>query len=589
MAAGTLLCALAGATSRAQAIDFGRLTGTVSDTDGNPLMGATVMLTGPQLGAREALGAVIERVTTDARGRFTIEDLAPGWYSLRVVSATRVPALRDKIRVAAGETTRQKFVLSDFFSPLRLQNAKPDFSTWDDDWKWILRTSDSTRPVLRFRRAEVESKGQQKVHLPGEVRVFGVTPGSLHEDTMSEEPGMGSVVAYLRPLSPGSDLLVAGSLDALGLQGSAFVASFRKNLISGDPEELSLTVHNLNFDGDGLPPAAEADGGRFGSAQGVVVSFVHTRRLSKSLTLTTGLEADYLNARGAAEILRPQLAADYQVSSATKVAFIYGPPPARRDGAVLDRVDTLSRFPRVSLQGSHPQLENVQHMEVAVQHRVGRNSRAGFAVYRDSVRNAAVWGAGQMNGSASAEADLLLLPNGEGNGVALNAGSYTGTGFRADYERQLGEYFEIAIAYAYGDALAPAGGMANSSEVGTLRATQIANYLRSQGTGEFSGRISARVPSCHTQIVTSYAWLPSGRVTVVDPYGMASMDFTPFLSVQIRQPLPTVAFLPAHFEALADFRNLLGQGSVAVAESDGNPVLLTSAYRTLRGGFSVRF
>lgn len=583
VAAGALLCAGLGAASHAAAVDFGRVIGTVSDSEGNPLMGATVLLMGPHLGATETIGSMIERVTTDAQGRFSIEHLAPGWYSLRIVSATRVPAMRDRVRVAAGETTKQKFVLGDFFSPLRLQKAKPDFSSWGDDWKWILRTSDVTRPVLRFDKVQQASKTQSRIPLPDE-RVIGLMPGA--HNSMSEDPGTTSVLAYLRPLGRNSDVLVAGSLSAVSVEGSSFVASFRRGLNSDAPQELSLSVHKLSFARGGtLPAAGQAAAG---DARGAAISYVSTRRLSKSVTVTAGMEADYLDGLSSAEALRPRMAVEYQATPATQVDFVFGAPNSGNGTSVLNRVGALDSFPRVSLQGSRLRIENVQHVELSVRHRINRSSRLELAAYSDSVHNAAVWGVGGADSWAGI--DGALLSNGDGGGVAVGAGNYGSKGFRAEYERRLGDYVEVVVAYANGSALAPArhGASAPSLDSGSGR-NQIADYLRPQRTDMISARLSARVPSCQTQIVTSYAWMPAGRVTVVDPYDLASMDVEPFLGIEIRQPLPSVAFLPAHFEALAEFRNLLGQGSVAVADSDGNPVVLTSAYRTLRGGFAVRF
>jgi hypothetical protein len=83
--------------------------------------------------------------------------------------------------------------------------------------------------------------------------------------------------------------------------------------------------------------------------------------------------------------------------------------------------------------------------------------------------------------------------------------------------------------------------------------------------------------------------MPQDRVTLVDPYGQANLQMQPYLGIQIRQPLPALAFLPARIEALADFRNLLAQGYVPLTQAGDNPVILTSAYRSFRGGFSVQF
>ena len=108
-------------------------------------------------------------------------------------------------------------------------------------------------------------------------------------------------------------------------------------------------------------------------------------------------------------------------------------------------------------------------------------------------------------------------------------------------------------------------------------------------TTALTGKISAEIPITHTRIITSYESVPNDRVTLIDPYGQAMLQVQPYLGVQIRQPLPTLAFLPAHIEATADFRNLTGQGYVSAGQSGQKPVTLSSGYRCFRGGFSVQF
>ena len=121
---------------------------------GTPLMGASVMIIGPTAIASEMATQSAERVITDGHGHFSIEHLVPGWYSLKVSSPTRVPAMRDGIRVDAGETTIAGFVLTEIFAPVRLQVPNNSVSTWGDDWKWVLRTSSTTRPILRYREQQ---------------------------------------------------------------------------------------------------------------------------------------------------------------------------------------------------------------------------------------------------------------------------------------------------------------------------------------------------------------------------------------------------------------------------------------------------
>src|SRR5689334_789382 len=94
-----LLAALCLTPSLARGADYGRVTGSVLDTQGNPLMGATVLIIGPVLGTASSLQPSLDRILTDAQGKFIAEHLMPGWYSLRVSSPTRLPAQRDRIHV----------------------------------------------------------------------------------------------------------------------------------------------------------------------------------------------------------------------------------------------------------------------------------------------------------------------------------------------------------------------------------------------------------------------------------------------------------------------------------------------------------
>ncbi len=559
---------------------FGRLSGTVTDVEGNPLMGATVVLMGPLWGAAPRLEAVAERILTDAHGEFAVARLAAGLYSIRVVSPMRLPLLRNGIQVVAGETARQKFVLGDIFSSLRLQAPSTKVSVSGDDWKWVLRNSASTRPVLRYKEASQNGANPSFASMwrsQAGRRLIGMMPGSSRSDALADDPGFGSVLAYLRPLSEDSDLLVAGLMAPSNLLTSSLATSFRKHVSNGDPQELTLVVHQLNF-GEGAQVVF--GGGRDGliRAQGVAMSYFHSHNISDSLTLTTGFGIDYLDAPHDAVAARPRLKLDYRVDRNTSVVVQMG--TARLDdgsGTLLERIGSLNSFPRVTLRGDRARLEESNHAEVGVHRRLSKTSKVEVAAFRDDFQNAAVWGLR----SAAAPSWLVayLLPNPTPGGVILNAGDYRSSGFRAAYSVGLGSNAGAALDYSTGEAL-------------TMDPSFAANgrfFLRPNLSRTFGGKVWARIPVSHTQITTSYQSLQPGRVTGVDPYGQAELQLQPFLGFQIRQPLPALSFFPAHIEALADFRNLLGQGYAALPGSQGTPFLLTSAYQSFRGGFSVQF
>ena len=564
------------------AAEYGRVTGSVTDTQGNPLMGATVLIMGPVMAGPRAINSAAERVITDAHGRFAVEHLLPGWYSLKVTSATRVPVLRNSVRVMGGQTSTERFVLSDIFAPVHFQVPSHDVSSWGEDWKWVLRTSAATRPILRYQEVKRSTRASTntKPALPASRRLVGMLPGSARREALAGDPGYGSVLAYLRPLSENTDLLVAGSMTANGISASSLATAFRKNLTKGDPQELALVMHQFSF-ADGVPLAIGDARESLARAQGMVASYSHTRHLSDSVTLVAGFEVNYLNAARDAATAQPRLTLAYVMSPRTTLAFQYGAARAGSADTMLERVGLLNAFPRVTLRGYRPRLEQLNHTELSVNRKLGKNSRVEVAAYRDALQNAAVWGFGgdaQLSRIAG-----NFLPNPAASGVILNGGDYRSSGVRAAYLYDFRNNLEAALAYAVGNALTVNGAALTG---GGAQADSLLWARRSQSV---AGRVSARLPKCHTQITTSYEWLPPNRVTAVDPYGQAELQLQPYLGLQIRQPLPALTFLPARIVALADFRNLLAQGYTPWGQAGEKPMLLTAAYRSFRGGFSVQF
>jgi hypothetical protein len=568
-------------SARGAGAKYGRLAGVVADPQGDPLLGANVLVTGPVPlpSASTETGGTLERVITDAQGKFAVEHLLPGWYSLQVTSPTRVPALRNGVRVEAGQTSTERFVLADIFAPLRIQLSKTTASSWGDDWKWVLRASAATRPILRYQQ-EVAHAAPKPSRGPSQ-RLIGMVPGAARRDPLPGDPGLGSVMAYLRPLSDDSDLLIVGSMNANGVQASSVATALRKNLVRGDPQELSLVVHQLSLS-DGVPMPLGNSQNPLAHAEGAVVSYTRTRRLSPGVTLTAGMEVNCLNAVRTVMTVQPNMKLEYQVNAGTVVAIQYGTGRPDSFDTLLERVGMLNTFPRVTLRDYHPRLEQLNHAEVSLHRRLSKASRVELAAYHDALHNAAVWGAGHVSGADWLAGDLLPYPASM-YGVILNAGDYQAAGFRAAYSQDLGKHIQAVVAYSLGDALTARGAANFGSVVG------LQDLLRAALTASLAGKVSVLTPVTHTQLTTSYAWVPQGRVTFVDPYGQANLQLQPYLGIQIRQPLPTLAFFPARIEALADCRNLLAQGYVPVARPGEKGVLLSSAYRSFRGGFSVQF
>jgi len=577
--AGSLISLCLGPTS-ALASEYGRLAGVVSDDHGNPLMGATVLIAGPLLIPTASTSDRVERVITDAKGKFAVGNLIPGWYSLQIISPTRLPAHRNGIRVEAGQTSTLRFVLGDAFAPLRFQVPQKGATPLVDDWKWVLRTSAATRPILRFRQDVAAAPAAVQALLPADQRLLGMAPGLSPSDPLAIDPGVGTVLAYLRHLSPDSNLLTMGSLTAEGPLSSSVGTEYRRSLVKSGSREISLVAHQLGYETGASAPVGvgQLPGS---SARALVASYTETRYISPRLALTGGVDIDYLDAVRNVLIAQPRMRLAYRLSRSTDLGVQVGREPSDGSQTLMDRVSGLESFPMLTLRGYRPQLEQLNHSEIFVNRRLMHSAQFHFAAYHDGIKNAAVWGSANPVAVSWLAGNYLLNP--AVGGVFVNVGDYRSTGYRAAYEQRLGNHFEALVAYAVGDSLYAHNVLNQSSE------EVLQGAVKPVRSSSLAGRVSARIPVTQTRLTTSYEWVQRGRVTLVDTQGQADMQLQPFLDVQIHQPLPALAFLPAHIEAIADFRNFLAQGYSPVTQSGESTLLLGSTYKSIRGGFSVEF
>src|SRR6266478_7954970 len=122
----------------------GRILGLVTDAAGVPQMGAAVTLLTQQ-------EKFFDRALTDEKGAFSFDGLAAGAYSIRISLASFIPISKSRIFVQPGLHTLLNVSMAGLFSSIQLVYPTPDQrAIMNDDWKWVLRTSNATRPVLRL-------------------------------------------------------------------------------------------------------------------------------------------------------------------------------------------------------------------------------------------------------------------------------------------------------------------------------------------------------------------------------------------------------------------------------------------------------
>ena len=230
------------ASSSFAAHDFGKLTGIVADPAGNPQMGASVWLT-PEF----AGGRAIE-LLTDENGIFVGQRLRPGLYSVKVTLAGFMPSVQDHISIGASVNASIHVELDSIFASLDQLRRKSPKPAEPDDWKWVLRTSTSSRPVLQLRDGTVVIANSSRDEKDDQLRMsVKLNNGSVRPGSSSALPGyLGTAVSYDQSLGSAGELLMARSImtrrfpecSAARWQASGYpLANSEK-----DPKPLSLFV-----------------------------------------------------------------------------------------------------------------------------------------------------------------------------------------------------------------------------------------------------------------------------------------------------------------------------------------------------------
>ena len=237
------------ASAATPAIISGSIAGLVRDSTGVPQMGASVLL----FNRYERL---IERTITNERGLFGFESLSPDLYSVRVSLASFVPAMKQKIAVQPGMQSLLYVDLASVLSSIELVYAAPgQGALMSDDWKWTLKASSSTRPVLRFlpdnpsAPAENDRPAGQSAFSDtyGVLRVSAGDPGSL--GGTSSQSDLGTAFALATSLFGRNRLQLSGNVGysaGASLPATAFRTSFSRD---GFGPEVAVTMQQVYLPG----------------------------------------------------------------------------------------------------------------------------------------------------------------------------------------------------------------------------------------------------------------------------------------------------------------------------------------------------
>lgn len=547
----------------------GILSGVVRDAAGTPQMGASVEVI-PELAAASApLGFF-----TNTQGIFRGERLAPGFYTVRVTLAGFLPTLEKHIRVSANLTTLVRIQMESMFSSLeQLRRAPSAAASEADDWKWVLRTASSVRPVLQW----VEEDPLSAVNVDSESVPMEPARGRLEFTDGARRPGSVSnlpaspatAFAYDQQLGQTSRLLLAGLMSYEGNSPAGGIATVwlpSGSLGAGPHTALVLRESKLGDVGPIFRGVRIDQGG----------SIVFGTRA----VLEYGGEYVLVGLGRPASSLRPRMQLDARISSDWQASLIFasmptGPEPLETmDGetgsTLAAALSELDAFPVLMWRGGRPVLESGFHEEITAERKLGARGKLQVAVFHEDNSHIAVFGRGNNLPVADYFQDVFS------NGFSYDGGSSSSWGTRAAYKEKIGDDVELTALYAFAGALTP-----SSAAVGPLR-----ELFRTAGRQSAGVKISERMPRFGTRVSVGYQWISGTTLTRVDSFGDSLFDIEPYFHLGVHQRLPK--FGPGRWEANAECDNLFAQGYVTLNTQDGRLTLMP-AFRTFRGGLSLQF
>jgi hypothetical protein len=551
------------ALSLEAAPNSGKISGVVVDPGGTPQMGATVLVSSERI-----FGEAPAELLTNENGRFSTASLAPGMYSVKVTLAGFLPTMEQHVQVSNQHTTLLEVMLGSVFSSFDKLRRQPNQELPADEWSWVLRSSSATRPILRWQDGDIDfdqPTGQRDVAQNVAHRRMELTSGSDHPGSVSNfADSPATAFAYDLTIGEHSKLVMAGqfSYESASPAGG-FVTEWIPSGRLGEGPVTSVVVRESRLGPNGP------------TFRGLELSHDNQLALGEHVNIRYG--ADYLVAgfTGTTSSLRPRAEMAVRMApgwvASLRVASRPWQDGSASQNAMLAALTDLDGFPTLLLRNGRPVLDGDLHEELAVEHVLNPNASLTAAIFHDRSSHSAVFGLGAVSGPD-------YLQDFFSDVFAYDAGASSSSGLRIAYRQRIGGGLDTTFVYDYAGALAPIEGASADASIREQLATRYRQSL--------AARASTKIPRLGTKFTASYKWIGGPVVTRQDAFGESMYHVDPFLSMEIRQPLPGI--FSGHLEAIADVGNLLEQGYVPLMTGDGRVVLVPS-YRYFRGGLNFQF
>jgi len=224
-------------------------------------------------------------------------------------------------------------------------------------------------------------------------------------------------------------------------------------------------------------------------------------------------------------------------------------------------------------------IERGMHQEIGWERSTDASNMA-VMVFADSIENPVMEALGRFAAGGPPASSAVLFDRAS-DLLRARGPSFSTTGVQASLEHRLPGRNFVRLSYATGGALVmPAA----SQPTGLNQAIAAAHPRRAQ---TYAISLSGTLDGTRTSWRASYTWQPEDTVTEVAPFALN--EASPYLNVQLRQPIHLTRDGSGGFEALLDVRNLLAEGYSPYILSDGSLLIFAQDQRSLRAGLAFTF
>jgi hypothetical protein len=569
------------------------VVGSIVDSAGVPQRGASVQLF-------NKYQQLVGKTASDAHGRFAFAAVPADLYSLHATLASFLPAAKDKISVKGGSSSVLQIHLATLFSSIEVNYVVPT-SAMADEWKWVLRSSPATRPIMRLLEASIsdETSGKAKPPIFTQTRAMlslsggdGGTP-----DTAATLGDWGTGFSLSTTVLGNSELKVSGSygdMTAMGPPSLTICAIYspHEEGYFGRPPEVTMMMSQVGGLGSPLSMGQNAptESPLLGSAplRAMSLGIYETADPLDNLHVEYGALAESLDYLQHSSRISPfarltvdtgrmgHLVASYSDGSQPDALLRHnwnneGDIDARNSRDFVS-AGSLAKLPQLSRQNGRLEMQRTRSLEV------GWNKVSGSRVYALSAFSEDV-SHGRINlaGDLSPIRPEDLLTDMYASTSTYNIGRYSRRGYLASAAQKAGDHLDFSIAY---------GRMGGFS--GNTRTIGSGSFVDQTTVNIASAQMRASLPVLGTQFQSEYTWVNNGTVVPQHLFTTQNSRVSPGFNVYLRQPLPSMFGLPGRLELTADLRNLLAQGYLPIG-SGADRMLIVQAPRSIRGGLNFIF